>query len=155
MTDKLDKATLGLKLRQLYDDSPEAFEDIIGQLLKMASADATLGPGDIPMEGVADYLNWVLPPVKIVRGKPVKLDDLSLALLLSRYRCRDGGREEFIDEEQGRLWGNGYTLGTVNIEEHLKAAEKREKSDAVFAEIVASFTSQGAWLRSLPNFPLR
>ena len=44
MKNKLDKATLRLKLRKLYDDSPEAFEQIIEQLQGMAVADATMGP---------------------------------------------------------------------------------------------------------------
>ena len=72
MTDKLDKAALRLELRKLYDDSPEAFEQIIEQLQGMAVADATMGPdpnGIGPFEGTAAYLDWVLPPIKIVRGK--------------------------------------------------------------------------------------
>ena len=44
MKDKLDKATLRLKLRKLYDDSPEEFEQIVEQLQGMAVADATMGP---------------------------------------------------------------------------------------------------------------
>ena len=156
MTDKLDKAALRLELRKLYDDSPEAFEQIIEQLQGMAVADATMGPdpnGIGPFEGTAAYLDWVLPPIKIVRGKPAKLEDRGLALLLSEYRCRDGSREDFIDEAQRRRWSNGYTMGYVNIEEHLKAAEKREKCDADFAELVERFTAQSAWLLSLPSFP--
>ena len=72
--------------------------------------------------------------------KPAKLEDRSLAVLLAEYRCRDGSREDFIDQTQRRLFSNGYSFGRINVEEHLKAAEKREKSDADFAELVESFT---------------
>ena len=44
MKDKLDKATLRLKLRKLHDDSPEEFERIVEQLQGMAVAKATMGP---------------------------------------------------------------------------------------------------------------
>jgi hypothetical protein len=117
----------------------------------MAVAEATMGPGPngLVFERTADYLNWVLPPVKIVRGKPAKLGYFALADLLSDYRCRDGSREDFIDEAQGRLWSNGYTSGYINIEEHLKAAEKTEKSDADFADLVERLTK--AWLLSRPS----
>jgi hypothetical protein len=142
MKDKLDKATLRLELRKLYDDSPEEFERIVKQLQVMAVANAINGPiftdpNGIPMERTADYLNLVLPSVKIVRGKPVKLGDVSQACLLVKYRSRDGSREDFLDQASGLSFSNGYWTGKISVEDHLKAAEKKEKCDPDFAAFVS------------------
>jgi hypothetical protein len=48
--------------------------------------------------------------------------------------------EIFIDEAQRRRWGNGYTSGYINIEEHLKAAER--KIDADFAGLSTFMASR-------------
>jgi hypothetical protein len=154
MTDKLSEASLRLKLRRLYDDSPKAFEDIIGQLQRMAVVYAGRDSGYMPKDKVASCPVWVLPPVKIVRGKPAKLSDGHLARLLAEYKLRDGTREDFIYQTQRRQFGNGYSYGRINVEEHLKSAEKREKSDADFAQCVALFMEMFAdeprWGTSLP-----
>jgi hypothetical protein len=140
MTDKLDKAALRLELRKLYDDSPEAFEQIIEQLQGMAVADATMGPDPTASAHSKEYayLDRVLPPIKIVRGKPAKRGPRPA--LPSEYR-RFTVVEKFYCEAQRCRWGNGYTMGYINIE-HLKAAEKSRmvcRASKVFTVQVAGF----------------
>jgi hypothetical protein len=136
-------AVLKLELRKLYDRYPAEFEYTISYIERMAVHEATRAPNPAPdlEDTTAARLNWVLPPVKIVRGKAARLSEVSLAMLLAEYRCREGSREDFIDQMRACAFSNGYSWGRINVEDHLKAAEKREKGDASFASHVVALTS--------------
>jgi hypothetical protein len=141
---KDDLALLKLELRKLYDRYPTEFEYIIRYIERMAAHDAPRLPDPAHASeaaSIAARLNWVLPPVKIVRGKPMRLNDITLATLLAEYRCREGSRAAFISDMSACAFTNGYSWGRINIEDHLKAAEKKEKGDANFASHVATLTS--------------
>jgi hypothetical protein len=131
-----ERHTVALELRKLYDRYPKAFEFYVS-LLQLE--------------------NWrevILPPVDLVRGKPV-IPDWIFASLLTQYRTRPSGesREAFIARmADSGLWLGGTYIRTEWDDTHtvtaqLKAAEKRAKVDADFAANVGRCLD---WVTSHP-----
>jgi hypothetical protein len=144
---KDDLAELKIKLRKLYNRYPAEFEQIVEQLERMAIAAATLPPdpdNDFLPDETAARLNWVLPPIDFVRGKPAKVWYGALIGLLVDYRyARANGvsREEFLHQTaEGRWLSNSYSsfrlTNADTVAGYLKMAEKKAKGDADFATLV-------------------
>jgi hypothetical protein len=124
MASPADLMAIKRGMRRLYNSDPSAFEEVMEKLLKSGR----LWRGQ-------------LPPMETVRGKPKQVNDGTLAALLADYRNRPSGvsREKFLGRlaAEGCQYGNAYFTGkwrdADTILTHLKAAERKVKSDAVFA----------------------
>jgi hypothetical protein len=111
-----------LRLRRLHDEDPELF----GLALRLGFRDGSaLGP-----------------PPALVRGKPLRDNELSLALLLGDYRHRPAGmtREQWLEDRAGHglLSGTAYAVRVDRTADtiltRLKKAEHRAKVDPEFSE---------------------
>lgn len=113
-----ERQAVMLALRKLYDHYPKAFEFAVRgfQLFE------------------EDWREVILPPTKLVRGKPV-IPEWVFARLLTQYRTRPSGesREAFIARmADGGLWLRGTYMSTEWDDSHtvtaqLKAAEKGKR----------------------------
>ena len=114
-----------IALRKLYDWSPDQFSFWV-ELFQSCGKD------------------WLdeLPPLEEVRGKPSKISTRTLAWLVAEYQCRPRyeTRIEFLEKQVGKLncepYSNFSWKNAEAVEWHLKAAEKRAKSDLEFARLV-------------------
>ena len=96
---------LSLKLRRLANLYPKEFEEIIGRFEKMAATYDANDENEF-LHTTADRIDWVLPPVEFMRGKPQKVGDFQLSVLLADYQSAQEG-----DQRGSRNFWKGPPVG--------------------------------------------
>jgi hypothetical protein len=148
---------LKIELRKLYERHPKEFERVLEEIDALRHS-YPLGDDDPffskHFSETAARIDWVLPPIDFVRGKPSKVSWISLARLLIEYRywqAHGVSRDTFcadMAETQFEL-SNGYRITRLvsegNVADYLKAAEKKERADRDFASLVNTMVKYLFW----------
>jgi hypothetical protein len=131
MSEPTDLYVCKRELRRLYDRYPAAFEWMVMQFLRAGEK----------------HWHGQLLPMEAVNGKPVQVNEETLAMLLADYRIKKAAgvkRRNFLERlaDHGCSYGNAYFQSrwneTTTINSHLKRAEKLAKIDP-FSDRVAWF----------------